>query len=95
MARQLERLKVPREAYDGIVSSGDVTRGVIEARPRPERIPYRPGARPPMFDGLDVQFAPLERADYVVCSGLFDETRSRRRRTIARGSTACSRAGCS
>src|SRR5690606_193111 len=27
----------------------------------------------PIFDGLDVQLAPLESADYVVCSGLFDD----------------------
>ena len=27
-----------------------------------------------IFNGLDVSFAPLESADYVVCSGLFDDT---------------------
>ena len=32
VARQLERLHVPRETYDAIVSSGDVTRGVIVER---------------------------------------------------------------
>ncbi len=32
VARQLEKLHVPRETYDAIVSSGDVTRAVIEAR---------------------------------------------------------------
>ena len=30
--RQLERLHCPREAFDGIVSSGDVTRSIIEQR---------------------------------------------------------------
>ena len=29
----------------------------------------------PIFSGLDVTFAPAETADYVVCSGLFDDTR--------------------
>ena len=33
VARQLERLHVPRETYDAIVSSGDVTRSGIENRP--------------------------------------------------------------
>jgi ribonucleotide monophosphatase NagD (HAD superfamily) len=28
----------------------------------------------PIFDGLNVIFAPIESADYVVCSGLFDDT---------------------
>jgi HAD superfamily hydrolase (TIGR01459 family) len=28
----------------------------------------------PIFAGLEVEFAPVEHADYVVCSGLFDDT---------------------
>ncbi len=32
VARQLDKLHVPRETYDAIVSSGDVTRGVLEQR---------------------------------------------------------------
>jgi HAD superfamily hydrolase (TIGR01459 family) len=28
----------------------------------------------PLFDGLNSPMAPLERADYVVCSGLLDDT---------------------
>src|SRR5574340_1774287 len=32
VARQLQKLQVPRETYDAIVSSGDVTRGVMEER---------------------------------------------------------------
>jgi len=28
-----------------------------------------------IFDGLDVRLTPIEAADYVVCSGLFDDTR--------------------
>src|SRR4051812_17581174 len=31
--RLLDKLAVPREAYDSIVSSGDVTRSVMTARP--------------------------------------------------------------
>src|ERR1700757_3535067 len=30
--RILDRLAVPHEAYDAIISSGDVTRGIVEAR---------------------------------------------------------------
>ncbi len=43
--RQIDHLKVPHEAYDGIVSSGDVTRDVIMQRKRPVFVPYRPAAR--------------------------------------------------
>jgi len=70
VARQLEKLHVPREAYDAIVSSGDVTRAVIEARPGQSLFHMGPERDRSIFTGLDVRFAPLESADYVVCSGL-------------------------
>jgi HAD superfamily hydrolase (TIGR01459 family) len=70
VARQLEKLHVPREIYDGIVSSGDVTRAVIEARPGQSVFHIGPERDRSIFTGLDVRLAPLERADYVVCSGL-------------------------
>ena len=70
----LDRLGVSRNAYDAITSSGDVTRGVVEAR-RAERVFHiGPPRDRPIFAGLDVTFAPVETADYVVCSGLFDDT---------------------
>ncbi|MGH6665964.1 MAG: TIGR01459 family HAD-type hydrolase, partial [Pseudolabrys sp.] len=68
--RQLERLHVPRETYDAIVSSGDVTRAVIEARPGQSLFHLGPERDRSIFTGLDVRLAPLESADYVVCSGL-------------------------
>jgi HAD superfamily hydrolase (TIGR01459 family) len=72
--RILDRLGVPREAYDAIVSSGDVTRGVVEERLRERVFHLGPPRDLPIFTGLDVTFAPVESADYVVCSGLFDDT---------------------
>jgi HAD superfamily hydrolase (TIGR01459 family) len=73
VARQLEKLQVPRETYDAITSSGDVTRAVIEARPGQTLFHLGPGRDRSIFSGLDAQFAPLESADYVVCSGLEDD----------------------
>ncbi len=72
--RVLDRLGVPRGSYDAIVSSGDVTRGVVEARPGEHVFHLGPERDRPIFADLDVNFAPLEAADYVVCSGLFDDT---------------------
>jgi HAD superfamily hydrolase (TIGR01459 family) len=70
----LDPLKVPRAAYDGIVSSGDVTRAII-AEHGGERVFHIGPARDlPMFEGLDARVAPVESADYVVCSGLYDDT---------------------
>lgn len=75
VARQLEKLHVPRETYDAIVSSGDVTRAVIEARPGQSLFHLGPERDRSIFSGLGVHFSPLESADYVVCSGLEnDET---------------------
>ena len=73
VAGQLEKLRVPRETYDGIVSSGDVTRGVIEQRRGQSLYHLGPERDRSIFTGLDVVFAPADQADYVVCSGLDDD----------------------
>jgi HAD superfamily hydrolase (TIGR01459 family) len=70
----LDRLAVPRAAYDGIVSSGDVTRAVVAERAGQRVFHVGPARDLPIFDGLDVTIVPVERADFAVCSGLFDDT---------------------
>ena len=74
VARILDRLKVPRQAYDAITSSGDVTRGIVKARLAESVFHLGPERDLSIFAGLDVKFARPESADYVVCSGLFDDT---------------------
>jgi len=75
IVRQLEHLRVPRDTYDGIVTSGDVTRGVIESRAGQSLYHLGPTRDHAIFEGLTapVRFAPVESADYVVCSGLDDD----------------------
>lgn len=73
VVRQLGRLHVPGETYDGLVSSGDVTRGVIRARRGQTLFHMGPERDVSVFSGVDAAFAPLESADYVVCTGLFDD----------------------
>jgi len=70
----LDRLGVPRAAYDGIISSGDVTHALIAARAGQRVFHVGPQRDLPIFEGLDAPVAPLESADYAVCSGLFDDT---------------------
>src|SRR6266568_4433617 len=70
----LDRLDVPRAAYDGIVSSGDVTHALIAARAGARVFHIGPERDLGLFDGLDAPIAPLEDADYTVCSGLIDDT---------------------
>ncbi|HEY6994579.1 MAG TPA: TIGR01459 family HAD-type hydrolase [Xanthobacteraceae bacterium] len=70
----LDRLAVPHAAYDAIVSSGDVARALIAARAGQRMFHIGPERDLPMFEGLDAPLADPERADYAVCSGLFDDT---------------------
>src|SRR5216684_8291918 len=73
VVRLLDRLHVPHEAYDGIVSSGDVTQQVIMSR-RNERVFHiGPERDHSVFTDLGIAFAPVEAADYAVCSGLYDD----------------------
>jgi HAD superfamily hydrolase (TIGR01459 family) len=74
VARILDRMKISRGVYDAITSSGDVTRGIVKARLRESVFHLGPQRDLSIFAGLDVRFAPPESADYVVCSGLFDDT---------------------
>jgi HAD superfamily hydrolase (TIGR01459 family) len=72
---QLDALGVTRDSYDGIVTSGDVTRAVIAERPGQSVFHLGPPRDLPIFTGLDMPLKDADTADYVVCSGLFDDTR--------------------
>jgi HAD superfamily hydrolase (TIGR01459 family) len=74
VVRQLERLGVPPAAYDGVATSGDVTREVMAARDG-DVFHIGPKRDISIFDGLEVRFASVETAGYAVCTGLFDDTR--------------------
>jgi HAD superfamily hydrolase (TIGR01459 family) len=66
----IDKVGVPHDAYDGIVSSGDVTRAVMAERPDKAVFHIGPERDLPIFDGLGLDFVPLDRANYVVCTGL-------------------------
>ena len=69
----LDRLGVPRSAYDRVVTSGDVARGLVAARPGIAIHHIGPGRDRPIFSALDIELVPIDRAGYVVCTGLFDD----------------------
>jgi HAD superfamily hydrolase (TIGR01459 family) len=71
----LDRLNVPRTTFDAIVTSGDVTRALVAARAGERVYHLGPERDVGIFDGLNVHAVPVESADFVVCSGLFDDTR--------------------
>jgi HAD superfamily hydrolase (TIGR01459 family) len=71
--QQLDRMGVPHHAYDSIVTSGDLTRTVVAARSGQKVFHIGPARDLPLFKGLDVSFVPNEMADYIVCTGLFND----------------------
>lgn len=70
--QHLARLGVPRESWDRIVSSGDVTRHLIAEGPR--RV-FHIGDEVDLsiYEGLDVELVEEFEASAVVCTGLFDD----------------------
>jgi HAD superfamily hydrolase (TIGR01459 family) len=71
--RQLRKLHVPDETYDAIVSSGDLARHFIAEHPGQKIFWLGPERDGSIHRGLDAMLVPLEQADYIVCTGLFDD----------------------
>jgi HAD superfamily hydrolase (TIGR01459 family) len=71
--RQLRKLGVADETYDAIVSSGDLTRNFVAGHPGRKMFWIGPERDNSIHRGLDPVLAPLEHADYIVCTGLFDD----------------------
>jgi HAD superfamily hydrolase (TIGR01459 family) len=73
VGNMLDKMHVPRAAYDDIVTSGDVTRDYVAERPGERLFHIGPERDVGTFDGLDTSLGPYESADYVVCTGLWDD----------------------
>src|SRR5215468_4315843 len=71
--RQLRKLGVPDDTYDAIVSSGDLTRHYVADHPGRKLFWLGPERDGSIYRGLDPVLAPLEQADYIVCTGLLDD----------------------
>ena len=71
--RQLRKLGVADDAYDAIVSSGDLTRHYVAEHPGRKVFWLGPERDSSIYRGLDPVLAPLEQADYIVCTGLYDD----------------------
>jgi HAD superfamily hydrolase (TIGR01459 family) len=71
--RQLRKLGVADEIYDAIVTSGDLTRHFVADHPGRKMFWIGSEHHSSVHRGLDPVLAPLEQADYIVCTGLFDD----------------------
>lgn len=72
VAAQLDALGVTREAYDRIVTSGDVTRVLIAAAGT-KLFHLGPARDLDLFKGLDVELVPEGEAEAVIATGLFND----------------------
>ncbi len=73
LVEQLKGLKVPRAAWDAIVTSGDLTRQLV-SRHRGARVFHLgPPRDARLREGLPVTFTGPEEAEVILCSGLFDD----------------------
>jgi HAD superfamily hydrolase (TIGR01459 family) len=72
---QLARLGVPRDAYDDLLTSGDVTREMLHARAERRILHIGPDRDLPLYEGLPHRLVGDAEADVVVVTGLVDDTR--------------------
>lgn len=73
VAEQLDRIGVPRHAYDVILTSGDAARPMIGKIGSRLLLHIGPERDRPIFEGLNVRLAELGEAGAIVCTGLYDD----------------------
>lgn len=73
VVKHLNQMGVAKDAYDHIVTSGDVTRVLMVQFGQAGLYHLGPEFDLPLFAGLDVTRVALADAGAVVCTGLFDE----------------------
>ncbi len=71
--KQLRGFGVPDDCYDAIVSSGGVTRALIEAEGDAPFNHIGPARDVSIYRGLAARPASLEEARYILCTGLVDD----------------------
>jgi HAD superfamily hydrolase (TIGR01459 family) len=75
VVEMLDKLGVPRAAYDDVVTSGETARSVLAARQGARVYHVGPERDLPIYFGLHIEFSDEEECDLVSCTGLFDDER--------------------
>jgi HAD superfamily hydrolase (TIGR01459 family) len=73
VAAQLDRIGVPRFAWDAIVTSGDAARALVSAFKGRNVFHLGPERDLSLYDDLGVVLSSAEVAEAVSCTGLFDD----------------------
>ena len=91
---QLDALGVPREAWSAFVTSGDATRVLLAERAPGPAWRIGPDRDAPLYEGLGLTFAGPDEADFIACTGPYDDEvetpedyRADFQRAVARGLT--------
>src|ERR1700687_90891 len=71
--RQLSKFGIDDETSDALVTSGDLTRNFVADHPGRKLFWIGQERHNSVHRGLDPVLAPLQEADYIVCTGLFDD----------------------
>jgi len=75
VVKLLDQLGVPREAYDGILTSGDATRAEMTRRGASAFHHIGPERDRTVWEGLPAREVQLTSAEFILCTGLFDDER--------------------
>jgi len=71
---QLDDIGVARDLYQGCVSSGDAARAALASGAYGKKVfALGPERDAPFYAGIDVAHVPLNQAEGIVCTGLFDD----------------------
>ena len=73
IVEQLDSLRVPREAWSRLITSGDATRALLAARAPGPVWKLGPDRDWPLYDGLELETAEPERAAFICCTGPYDD----------------------
>ena len=68
----LTQLGAPREAFDDAVSSGEATFAELTRRAPGPAYKLGPAFDDPLYQGSGLEFAPLDEAKFISCTGLID-----------------------
>ncbi len=75
IAKQLGRMGAPEDSHDLIVSSGDATIAALRDGNFGRRAYHiGPERDDDLFEDLHIERTTLEQADFILCSGLFDDS---------------------
>ncbi|MBO0742764.1 MAG: HAD hydrolase-like protein, partial [Hyphomicrobiaceae bacterium] len=74
VVRQLTAFGVDPESYDAGLTSGDVTRGLLEVWSDRPLLHIGPERDKGLFEGLTAKLTTPDQAEAIVCSGLWDDS---------------------